>query len=58
MGLTDTDKLIESLTRKSVKEEMLGFHESANLINGIIDEVKDAPTYDTEDIYNKALTNW
>ena len=39
MGLTDTDKLIESLTRKSIKEEILGFQESASLINRLIDEV-------------------
>lgn len=58
MGLTDTDKLIESLTRKSVKEEILGFHESANFINGIIDEVKDAPTYNIEDVYNKAIDDF
>ena len=58
MGLTDTDKLIESLTRKSVKEEILGFHESASLINNIIDEVKNIPTYDIEDVYNKAIDDF
>ena len=58
MGLTDTDKLIESLTRKSVKEEILGFHESASFINKVIDEVNDIPTYDIEDIYNKAIDDF
>ena len=58
MGLTDADKAVESLTRKSVKEEMLGFHESASLINGIIDEVKDAPTYNIKDVYNKAIDDF
>ena len=58
MGLTDTDKLIESLTRKSVKKEILGFHESASLINNIIDEVKNIPTYDIEDVYNKAIDDF
>jgi hypothetical protein len=58
MGLTDTDKLIESLTRKSIKEEILGFHESASLINRLIDEVKDAPTCDIEDVYNKAIDDF
>lgn len=58
MGLTDTDKLIESLTRKSIKEEILGFHESASLINSIIDEVKNIPTYDIEDVYNKAIDDF
>lgn len=58
MGLTDTDKLIESLTRKSIKEEILGFYESASLINRLIDEVKDAPTCDIEDVYNKAIDDF
>lgn len=40
----DADKVVDSLTRKSVKEEILGFHESASLINSIIDEVKNTPT--------------
>lgn len=48
MRLIDADKLVESLTRKSVKEEMFGFHESTCLINRVIDEIKDMPTCDIE----------
>ena len=48
MRLIDADKLVESLTRKSVKKEMFGFHESASLINRVIDEINDMPTCDIE----------
>ena len=54
----DADKVVESLTRKSVKEEVLEFHESASLINRVIDEVNNIPTYDTEDVYNKAIDDF
>lgn len=54
----DADKVVESLTRKSVKEEILGFHESASLINRVIDEVKNIPTYNIEDVYNKAIDDF